>query len=277
MKASLLPILIVSICCYMKTFAEESGGVSRTFPISQKVKAYLLNTWGAPSEDRTFDVTAVLTAYGAEFPKNSNATFIPDKSIVIVKNDPKNLAEIDLVLAKMQASPFIPKNISVEEAVAKAKNKEVQPDPRAQEIDWSSEGIRINTKDDEVEIILHSGGTAGRKFIQTKIQGLHDDRWFATLTYQVVQDMSEAYSMHEDFDVTWKINKSEYDKLRAERKLYILRKDDALLQYPEVMAIQKDWTPRDPWDGKRPKHSGGEPISAPNSSPGGGVPKGHHD
>jgi hypothetical protein len=93
---------------------------------------------------------------------------------------------------------------------------------------------------DSVQIVLHTGGGAGRRLIQTGFERFSDQP-FATLTYQVLLNVAESYRHPENYDVTWTIPKAEYDKLRAERKCYILRRDDVRLSSDEVKEIQKTW------------------------------------
>jgi hypothetical protein len=113
-------------------------------------------------------------------------------------------------------------------------------DSRAKEIDWASKQIEVITVEDKVKIVLQTGGQAGRRLIQTGFEAF-SNRPFATLTYQVLQNSAESYRNMELVHVTWTIPKAEFDKLRAERKFYILRHDDISLSPDEVKEIQKTW------------------------------------
>lgn len=81
---------------------------------------------------------------------------------------------------------------------------------------------------------------AGKRLIQTQVQAFADYS-FVTLTYQVIQNFEESYKHMEAFNVQWVIPKDEYEKLRKERKFYILRLDSAILRGDEVKEIKSNW------------------------------------
>ncbi len=81
---------------------------------------------------------------------------------------------------------------------------------------------------ENVRIILHTGGTCGKRLIQTEVDTFDGDS-YTTLTYRIVQNFEESYRCQQNFDVEWDIPKSDFAKLRGERKFYILRYDDVLL------------------------------------------------
>lgn len=114
------------------------------------------------------------------------------------------------------------------------------PDPRAKEIDWSDKSIIILPVGDNIQIIFHTGGTAGKRLIKTEVESFSDYS-FVTLTYQIVQNFEESYKHMEPIPVTWTIPKSQYEKLRQDRKFYILRKDDIFLDTAEIKEIQSNW------------------------------------
>lgn len=117
------------------------------------------------------------------------------------------------------------------------------PDPRAKEVDWSDKNIRVQVVGDTVQISFQTGGMAGKRLIKTQVQAFSDNA-FATLTYQVVQNFAESYKHMEGFEVTWRLPKDEYEKLRQERKFYLLRLDEVILTSEEVKEIQSTWKTR---------------------------------
>ena len=110
------------------------------------------------------------------------------------------------------------------------------PDPRAVEINWASKDIEVSKTDSSVKLILHTGGIAGNRLIQARVES-YADQVFTTLSYQIIQNIAECYRHTEKFDVVWTLSKQEFDKLRTERKFYILRRDDVMLTRGEIKQI----------------------------------------
>ena len=114
------------------------------------------------------------------------------------------------------------------------------PDPRAKEVDWSSKDIEVITTEKDVRIVFHTGGTTGRRLIQARVHSYAGDS-FTTLAYQIIQNSEESQRSLSRFDVTWHIPRDQFEKLRSERKFYILRCDEVFLTADEVKEIQRDW------------------------------------
>jgi len=118
------------------------------------------------------------------------------------------------------------------------------PDHRAVPIGWTSKDIEVVDAGNDVRIVLHTGGTAGTRLIQVSVQAFDGDS-YATFIYQVVQNMAESYKTTENYDVTWTMPKWQFDSFRSKRKLYVLRRDDVMLEGKEVKEIKTNWKTND--------------------------------
>lgn len=116
---------------------------------------------------------------------------------------------------------------------------EPQPDPRAAKVDWNSDRIHVIEKGDAVEIVLASGGAACFRLIHAEVTHYANDP-FATLEYQILRTHLRSTRNMENFFVRWILTKKEFDKLRAERGFYILRKDDAIVDVEEALLIKAE-------------------------------------
>jgi len=110
-------------------------------------------------------------------------------------------------------------------------------DPRSKPIDWNSQFIQTTQQSNNQLIALIEGATlSAPSIIQTKIDLSKTNS--IILSYQVVYFGDEATRGILNITPIWTIPKDVYDKIRRDGNIYILHKDDVILNSKEIDEIK---------------------------------------